>query len=157
VALKLFVGITDRDWYELLRQLPELDEVNFWAPGGTSFKALSPGELFLFKLHAPDHYIVGGGIFAYSNSLPCSRAYAEGGVHDVTNDMRCIKRGKGPLLCDGAAPMIGVGDEEPKGALAKARSNQHRRAEALHFGDDLAGLQAGGNLLPQSDAVRRLG
>ena len=75
MALKLFVGITDRDWYELLRQLPELDEVNFWAPGGTSFKALSPGELFLFKLHAPDHYIVGGGIFAYSNSLPCSLAW----------------------------------------------------------------------------------
>jgi putative restriction endonuclease len=75
VALKLFVGITDRDWYELLHQLPELDEVNFWAPGGTSFKALSPGELFLFKLHAPDHYIVGGGIFAYPNSLPCSLAW----------------------------------------------------------------------------------
>ncbi len=75
MPLKLFVGITDRDWYELLRQLPELDEVNFWAPGGTAFKALSPGELFLFKLHAPDHYIVGGGIFAYSNSLPCSLAW----------------------------------------------------------------------------------
>ena len=55
MALKLFVGITDRDWYELLRRLPGLDEVNFWAPGGTSFKAPSPGELFLFKLHAPDH------------------------------------------------------------------------------------------------------
>ena len=64
VRLKLFVGITDRDWYELLRQLPGLDEVNFWAPGGTAFKALDPGELFLFKLHAPDHYIVGGGVFA---------------------------------------------------------------------------------------------
>jgi putative restriction endonuclease len=75
VRLRLFVGITDRDWYELLRQLPGLDEVNFWAPGGTAFKALSPGELFLFKLHAPDHYIVGGGVFAYSNSLPCSLAW----------------------------------------------------------------------------------
>jgi putative restriction endonuclease len=75
VSLRLFVGITDRDWYELLRQLPGLDEVNFWAPGGTGFKRLSPGELFLFKLRAPDHYIVGGGVFAYSNSLPCSLAW----------------------------------------------------------------------------------
>ena len=75
VPLRLFVGITDRDWYELLRQLTGLDEVNFWAPGGTAFKALGPGELFLFKLHAPDHYIVGGGVFAYSNSLPCSLAW----------------------------------------------------------------------------------
>lgn len=75
MPLRLFVGITDRDWYELLRQLPGLDEVNFWAPGGTAFKALTPGELFLFKLHAPDHYIVGGGVFAYSNSLPCSLAW----------------------------------------------------------------------------------
>jgi putative restriction endonuclease len=75
VPLKLFVGITDREWYELLRRLPGLDEVNFWAPGGTPFRALSAGELFLFKLHAPDHCIVGGGIFAYSNTLPCSLAW----------------------------------------------------------------------------------
>ncbi len=75
MPLRLFVGITDRDWYELLRQLHGVDEVNFWAPGGAVFKALRPGELFLFKLHAPDQYIVGGGVFAYSNSLPCSLAW----------------------------------------------------------------------------------
>src|SRR5688572_13094278 len=65
VPLKLFVGITDRDWYELPRQLLELDEVNFWARGGIAFKALRPGELVLLQLHAPDHYIVGGRVFAY--------------------------------------------------------------------------------------------
>jgi putative restriction endonuclease len=75
VPLKLFVGITDRDWYELLRRQPELDEVNFWAPGGTPFRALSAGELFLFKLHAPDHFIVGGGIFTHDTLLPCSLAW----------------------------------------------------------------------------------
>jgi putative restriction endonuclease len=75
VSLKLFVGITDRDWYELLRQMPHLDEVNFWAPGGTPIKALNPGEMFLFKLHAPHHFIVGGGMFAYSSILPCSLAW----------------------------------------------------------------------------------
>jgi len=32
--------------------------------------------MFLFKLHAPRSVIVGGGIFAYANSLPCSLAWA---------------------------------------------------------------------------------
>src|SRR5436190_12627836 len=31
--------------------------------------------LFLFKLHAPRNVIVGGGIFAYANALPCSLAW----------------------------------------------------------------------------------
>lgn len=60
--MRLFVGVTDRDWYEHLRRIPGIDEVNFWKPSGnTGFHALSPGEPFLFKLHSPDDYIVGGG------------------------------------------------------------------------------------------------
>ena len=35
----------------------------------------SPARLFLFKLHAPRNVIVGGGIFAYANALPCSLAW----------------------------------------------------------------------------------
>jgi len=31
--------------------------------------------MFLFKLHAPRNVIVGGGIFAYANALPCSLAW----------------------------------------------------------------------------------
>jgi putative restriction endonuclease len=31
--------------------------------------------MFLFKLHAPRNVIVGGGIFAYANTLPCSLAW----------------------------------------------------------------------------------
>jgi putative restriction endonuclease len=54
---------------------PDLPEVNFWAPSGSTFKALQPGELFLFKLHAPLNYIVGGGVFAHATSLPCSMAW----------------------------------------------------------------------------------
>ena len=38
-------------------------------------RALEPGELFLFKLHAPRNFIVGGGVFAYENSLRCSLAW----------------------------------------------------------------------------------
>jgi putative restriction endonuclease len=49
--------------------------VNFWAPSGVSFRALEPGELFLFKLHAPARAIAGGGVFAHANTLPCSLAW----------------------------------------------------------------------------------
>lgn len=75
MAIKLIVAVTDRAWFDQLRALPNLDEVNFWAPGGSSFRALAPGELFLFKLHSPDNYIVGGGVFAYANTLPSSLAW----------------------------------------------------------------------------------
>ena len=74
--MKLWVGVTDGDWYQFLSQRPQLDEVNFWQPGGNrEFNALSAGELFLFKLHYPENFIVGGGFFATSSILPCSLAW----------------------------------------------------------------------------------
>jgi len=75
VGLNLVVAVTDDDWFEMLRRRPNLDEVNFWAPSAVSFRALEPGEMFLFKLHAPRNMIVGGGIFAYASALPCSLAW----------------------------------------------------------------------------------
>jgi len=59
----------------MLRQQPNLGEVNFWAPSAGNFRALQPGEMFLFKLYAPRNVIVGGGIFAYANALPWSLAW----------------------------------------------------------------------------------
>jgi putative restriction endonuclease len=75
VGINLVIAVTDGDWFEMLRRQENLAEVNFWAPSATNFRALRPGELFLFKLHAPRNFIVGGGIFAYANSLPCSLAW----------------------------------------------------------------------------------
>jgi putative restriction endonuclease len=75
MAIRLVVAVTDRDWFNRLSQTPGLDEVNFWAPSASSFKALEPGELFLFKLHAPDNFVVGGGIFARAMVLPCTYAW----------------------------------------------------------------------------------
>jgi len=74
--MKLFVGVTDFDWYTYLSSIENIDEVNFWQPSGdTSFKALEPGELFLFKLHSPKNFIAGGGFFAHSTILPVSLAW----------------------------------------------------------------------------------
>ena len=74
--MKLWIGITDDDWFEFLSGRPDLDEVNFWQPSGSrAFRALAPGEPFLFKLHAPNHFIAGGGFFARYSALPVDLAW----------------------------------------------------------------------------------
>ncbi|MFQ5744212.1 MAG: hypothetical protein ACE5HV_11570 [Acidobacteriota bacterium] len=76
--MKLWVGVTDNDWFRFFSGIPDLDEVNFWQPrGARRFKALERGGLFLFKLHWPENYIVGGGTYTYSPAagLPASLAW----------------------------------------------------------------------------------
>jgi putative restriction endonuclease len=74
--VRFFVGITDYDWFRFLASRPGIDEVNFWQPsGGVGFKALQPAEPFLFKLHSPRNFIVGGGFFAHWSQLPVSLAW----------------------------------------------------------------------------------
>ena len=75
MSVNLVIAVTDDEWFEMLRQQQNLGEVNFWAPSAANFRALQAGELFLFKLHAPRNVIVGGGVFAYANTLPCSLAW----------------------------------------------------------------------------------
>lgn len=70
----MYVGITDYEWFKTLQQA-SCDEVNFWRPSGQVFKALDEGDLFLFKLHSPRNYIVGGGIFLRFIRLPSSLAW----------------------------------------------------------------------------------
>ena len=90
---KAFVGVTDRDWYEFLSSRPELTEVNFWQPGGRiRFQALGRGELFLFKLHAPNNYIVGGGFFEASSLLPVSLAWETFGPMNGVASLQEMRR-----------------------------------------------------------------
>jgi putative restriction endonuclease len=92
LGINLVVAVTDSDWFETLRQRQDLPEVNFWAPSGSSFKALQPGELFLFKLHAPRNVIVGGGVFAYANQLPCSLAWSAFGEANGASSLREMRQ-----------------------------------------------------------------
>jgi putative restriction endonuclease len=84
--MKFWVGVTDSDWYSFLAAL-RADEVNFWQPSGSrQFRALEPGGLFLFKLHSPRNYIVGGGTFVRHTTLPSSLAWqAFGEKNGVAN------------------------------------------------------------------------
>jgi putative restriction endonuclease len=90
--LRFYIGITDRDWFNYLSRIPGLDEVNFWQPSGNvRFRALQPGEPFLFKLHSPDDVIVGGGFFSHFTILPASivwKAFAEKNGARTQEEMR---------------------------------------------------------------------
>ncbi|MGA3199969.1 MAG: HNH endonuclease [Halobacteriota archaeon] len=90
--MRFFVGITDREWFDFLSRLKGLDEVNFWQPSGNrQFKTLQIGQPFLFKLHSPDNYIVGGGFFSHSTILPASivwQAFGEKNGAQTEEEMR---------------------------------------------------------------------
>ena len=73
--MKIWIGVTDEDWFARL-SLIKPDEVNFWQPSGSrSFNVLQSGEPFLFKLHSPKNFIVGGGYFVRYSALPASLAW----------------------------------------------------------------------------------
>jgi putative restriction endonuclease len=74
--VQLFVAVTDQSWFDALSASSPHDEVNFWAPSGRNeFRALKPGELFLFKLHSPNNFIAGGGVFGHASNVPLSLAW----------------------------------------------------------------------------------
>jgi len=71
--VRFYIGITDFDWFSFLSSSAPLDEVNFWRPSpGQGFRALDPGGPFLFKLHSPRNFIVGGGFFSHYKKFPVS-------------------------------------------------------------------------------------
>lgn len=81
--MRMYVGITDKNWYEILKK-EKCDEVNFWKPGNSNFKALKENDIFLFKLHSPYDYIVGGGYFVRFSILPTRLAWQAFGIKNGT-------------------------------------------------------------------------
>ncbi len=90
--MKLYVGITDYDWFRYLQAM-QPEELNFWQPGGMKlFKTLHPGEPFLFKLHSPRNFIVGGGFFAHASLLPTSLAWEAFGEKNGATSLAEMRR-----------------------------------------------------------------
>lgn len=90
--VSLFVGVTDYKWFEFLRRQPDLAEVNFWQPSGhKAFRALQAGELFLFKLHSPRNFIVGGGVFSHATNLPLSLAWEAFGAANGAESLQTMR------------------------------------------------------------------
>jgi putative restriction endonuclease len=73
--MKGYIAHTDPGWWTFLHARPDLEEVNFWRPGGRRFSALSPGEPLFFRLKSPINRIGGFGLFARYASLPVWRAW----------------------------------------------------------------------------------
>jgi putative restriction endonuclease len=89
--MKFFIGITDNKWFNNLSQIKP-DEVNFWRPSAKSFKALDIGEPFIFKLHSPLSFIVGGGFFVRYEKVPLSLAWDAFGNKNGANDLDELKK-----------------------------------------------------------------
>ena len=86
--MRIYVGVTDYEWFTLLRAR-QPNEVNFWQPNSArNFRAVKEGELFLFKLHSPRNYIVGGGIFTRQVALPLSLTWDAFGLNNGVRDYR---------------------------------------------------------------------
>jgi putative restriction endonuclease len=96
--MKLYVSITDNNWFDFLSKIPGLDEVNFWQPSPDSqFQALHRSELFLFKLHRSKitnykDLISGGGVFNSLSILPISFAWDTFGNKNGAGSYETMRR-----------------------------------------------------------------
>lgn len=85
-----WIGITDTAWFEQLSSQQPV-EVNFWQPSGrVAFRALEPGGLFLFKLHHPLNFVVGGGWFVRYSALPASIAWKAFDIRNGVNGLAAL-------------------------------------------------------------------
>lgn len=106
--MRYWVGVTDKNWFlQLQRDAPE--EVNFWQPSPSPpVGFLEPGIPFLFKLHYPDNFVVGGGFFVRFSVLPARLAWEAFGTKNGVTDYPALKRRiehfRGPAIGD---PEIG--------------------------------------------------
>jgi putative restriction endonuclease len=87
-----FVANTDYNWYEFLSLRPDIDEVNFWQPGGErEFKILRSGQPVLFRLKSPYNAIAGVGFFVHFSILPMSLAWAAFSVKNGAASERTMR------------------------------------------------------------------
>ena len=89
--MKYWVGVTDDDWFHFLAAR-KADEVNFWRPGAqANWGPIPEGAPFLFKLHSPNNFIVGGGYFVKHTVLPLSLAWLAFGEKNGTQTLSQLR------------------------------------------------------------------
>lgn len=108
-ALKAYVAVTDKTWFQHLRKLSlqtPVDEVNFWTPKswGGRFRVLQRGQPLLFKLRSPDNAIVGGGFYEHYSDLPISLAWEAFGEKNGASSLSEIRQRTARLRRDAPRP-----------------------------------------------------
>ena len=98
--VRRYVAVTDQAWFDMLSATAPHDESNFWQPSGNrQFRAVGPGELFPFTLHAPQNFISGGGgehdSVARGGDRPGDRRAAGRVVGGQRDDRERTRRGHG--------------------------------------------------------------
>lgn len=89
--MRFFVGVTNDSWFNYLAAR-QPDEVNFWRPKSQmDFRAIRPGDFFLFKLHSPNNYIAGGGVYARHTFLPIQLAWQAFGDKNGVSDYKAFE------------------------------------------------------------------
>lgn len=94
-AMRAYVFPTDTSWARYLRELqvrdPSQSEVNFWVPSGSTFRALSPGDRFIFRSKADaGGKVIGGGLFAEFLRLRVSEAWQIYGEANGTDSLTSL-------------------------------------------------------------------
>lgn len=140
------VGLTDRRWFDFLAQESGVDEVNFWRPSPRAgLQGLQPGDLFLFRLHAPVGKIAGGGYFTKYLRMPVGYAWTAFGRKNGAESLEALRSSiaqflGGAALAHGdftigcimlASPFFFRPDEwfTPPGWVAGIRSVKYYRAD----------------------------
>lgn len=73
--VNLFISNTDNRWFDFLYRSSPHSEVNFWQPSATNFRAITPGEFFVFRLKSPRNIIGGFGVLSTATILPIKIAW----------------------------------------------------------------------------------
>jgi putative restriction endonuclease len=91
--MKLWLGVTDTNWYRFLRERKP-EDINFWQPSGhqQQFKAIGKGAPFLFKLKAPYNAIGGVAFYSTQAFLPISVAWDAFGENNGCASFFDLKR-----------------------------------------------------------------
>jgi putative restriction endonuclease len=75
--MRIYLYPTMQEWFDYLATRPDLDEVNFWRPGGVQpFRGLDPGDLFLFRTKSPTIAIGGFAFYRHFSFASVAEAWS---------------------------------------------------------------------------------
>ena len=112
--MRVYLYPTMQEWFDYLATRPDLDEVNFWRPGGLQpFRGLEPGDLFLFRTKAPRVGIGGFAFYRHFSFASVAEAWAlfreKNGAPTFERFLRLIAHHKGLLSTPEKASELPIG------------------------------------------------